>query len=468
MTKTMSADSTRRPLSKALKIKNPNPDVLRFIEAEALSKTRMDLARSNQITACCACLVRQVSLSPLRVPQMAEFMALFDDLVYRGVPAMRFLRSEATGDHPYDDCFKERKQSEPVMAGMNGNMQSFQTFVHLVASTHVFRAMYGMEYVAPLLQEAKKQLGRWETEWATLDLAHEDFPEGFSLHEVAYVLGKVGAFTYRALFYQSQRPGGLAGGTGGSVYLSTRSSQQLWRECHDFADVAVRCGTQLSPPLPGGHVDLIWCFSAAPNIDFVKVAHHAKEVVALADALQDDFSSAVGRWELAFSIIFGAEGKTFKRGRIAGLMQEAETCEARLKLWNQHKKVRVSSSGCDIVEEFITLESKGKSNGKVYRARAVPVQDRLKPQKGTGNGKGKRGTGKNTTKGQEGGAAEEGTGEKEGAEIGSLEQPHRCHGCRRHFKEVKKCSRCGIARYHSAGCFRSHWKVHKLVCTKKS
>ena len=60
MTRTMSADSTRRPLTKALKIKNPNPDVLRFIEAEALSKTRMDLARSNQITACCACLVRQV------------------------------------------------------------------------------------------------------------------------------------------------------------------------------------------------------------------------------------------------------------------------------------------------------------------------------------------------------------------------------------------------------------------------
>ena len=55
-----------------------------------------------------------------------------------------------------------------------------------------------------------------------------------------------------------QRPGGLQGGEGGSVAISTSSPQQHWKRCVKFAKLAVRCGATLSPPKSKGNLDMTW------------------------------------------------------------------------------------------------------------------------------------------------------------------------------------------------------------------
>tara|TARA_B100000795_G_scaffold263127_1_gene241842 strand:+ start:61 stop:1533 length:1473 start_codon:yes stop_codon:yes gene_type:complete len=470
MTKTARLSSSRLPIKLAKKITNPKPDVLRYIQADSLSQTIIELANAETIIQCSALFIRQHSMSSLQSPYTMAFNIAYDEAV-SCLQAIRFLRAEATRDtHPYNTKMNERKASEPVLEYMNGSIDSFTIFLRLVAASKILLSMYGIEYVAPFVEEACKQLKLWESEWTQLlsdtddkSIQSLELPENFTVQEVGYVLGELGCFLYRAIFYQSQRPGGLQGGEGGSVAISTSSPQQHWKRCVKFAKLAVRCGATLSPPKSKGNLDMTWCYSSgcsgssSGRANFVTTAKHAQLAIEQADLSGDNYVGAVARWELASAIMFGAEGRKFKRGRVAKLMIAAEKCEAELKKWNQKKRVDEGCAGNTMVIQFIKLDSKGVNNNQEFLAREFPGQRIMHDNSGKSSTS-SSGTRKSNKEKED----------EEGAKIGSLEQPCLCDGCGRHFKKVKKCGRCGIASYHASKCQKKHWKEHKLVCFDKT
>ena len=478
MSATINSDSSRNPVTKAKKLSTKTPDAKRYLSSIAVLDTALEQARIfktlEQATKTSILCIRAFALTSIRPVVLSELIILFDESLQHD-EGYRFLRAEGTRDStPYNTNMQKRTASQPVLASMNGSLASFTQLLRLVAASQIFLSSFGPEYISCFLEECLKQFTLWEHEWRLLlktKIKNDDddnsllgLPEHFSIDEVGYVLGTCGAFAYRAIFYQSQRPGGLKGcENGGATALLQSSTKRHWRMSRDFAELAVRCGDaieRLSLPLvaSAGHIDLIWCYTSGcggskdGRSNFLKSAHHAEHAIAQADLKQDDYTGAIARWELGCAVMFGCRGPKFTRGVVKTLCKEAEACESRLKKWGQHKKVSESCVGNTMVQQFIKLDSKGVKNSVLFDAHEHPNQNNSS-RTNSGAKKSKKKT------------SHSGNGvEVEGVKIGSVARPHNCDGCGLHFAKVKKCGRCKVVSYHNGSCQKQHWKEHKKVC----